>query len=236
MLHKTLGIVLKTIPFRESSVVATIYTEKFGRQSYLINSIRTSKGGGKAALLQPLTVLDLVVYKHEQKKLERISEMKPAFHFQQITFDVVKNTMAFFIAELLYKAIHEDENHQELFDWVVEQLQYLDAEPKISASFHLQFMLDLCRHLGFYPNVLHDNTHLYFDMQNGISTDEIPSHLHYLKGDDCILMNKFLIDTESINNRLQRKRMLQIMAEYFTLHIPGFGKLKSPDVLESVLG
>ena len=83
MLHKTKGIVLKTIPFRESSVVATIYTEKFGRQSYIINSVRTAKGGGKAALLQPLTVLDLVVYKHEQKKLERISEMKPAFYFQQ---------------------------------------------------------------------------------------------------------------------------------------------------------
>lgn len=236
MLHKTLGIVLKTIPFRESSVVATIYTEKFGRQSYLINSVRTSKGGGKAALLQPLTILDLVVYKHEQKKLERISEMKPAFHFRQIHFDVVKNTIAFFIAELLYKAIHEDENHQELFDWVASQLYYLDESNQISASFHLQFMIDLCKHLGFYPHILPDDANLYFDMQNGISTDEIPSHLHYLKGDDFVLIKKMLLNAETINNRFQRKRILQILTEYFALHIPGFGKLKSPDVLESVLG
>ncbi|MEN9521711.1 MAG: repair protein RecO [Bacteroidota bacterium] len=236
MLHKTKGIVLKTIPFRESSVVATIYTEKFGRQSYLINSVRTAKAGGKAALLQPLTILDLVVYKHEQKKLERISELKAAVHYQQIYFDVVKNSIAFFLSELLYKAIHEDENHQELFEWVQSQLIQLDTTTQITPSFHLDFMLELSRHLGFYPQVEIRNKYSYFDLQNGTSTDEVPSHLQYLKQEDNHLFSAFVAQSNSLINRVQRKRILQIMMEYYELHIPGFSKLKSPDVLESVLG
>ncbi|MEY2828686.1 MAG: repair protein RecO [Bacteroidota bacterium] len=236
MLHKTKGIVLKTIPFRESSVVATIYTEKFGRQSYLINSVRTAKGGGKLALLQPLTILELVVYKHEQKKLERINEIKSAVHYQQIYFDVVKNAMAFFIAELLYKAIHEDENHQELFEWVTEQLIGLDTAVQISASFHLNFMLALSGYLGFYPQVEKDENGLYFDLQNGITVHEIPTHLQYIKQADYKLFTSFVTHTDSLTNRLQRKRVLQILMDYYELHIPGFSKLKSPDILETVLG
>jgi DNA repair protein RecO (recombination protein O) len=186
--------------------------------------------------LQPLTVLDLVVYKHEQKKLERISEMKPAFYFHQLNYDVVKSTIWFFMAEIIYKAIHEEECNIDLFDWMVESLQILDETENIDASFHLHFMLELSKHLGFYPHHQAGMNHIYFDLQNGTTTADIPAHLQYLQGNDYLLFIKFIDEPQSINNRIYRKRILQIMVEYFALHIPGFGKLKSPEILESVLG
>ena len=46
MVHKTKGIVLRTVKYGETSVIVTILTELFGLQSYLVNGVRTSSGKG----------------------------------------------------------------------------------------------------------------------------------------------------------------------------------------------
>ena len=62
MLHKIRGIVIKTTDYSESSVVAQIFTEDFGVQSYLINGVKRPKGKIRLSMLQPLHLLDMVVY------------------------------------------------------------------------------------------------------------------------------------------------------------------------------
>ncbi|MBL7720826.1 MAG: recombination protein O N-terminal domain-containing protein, partial [Chitinophagaceae bacterium] len=66
-LHKTKGIVLRTVKYGETSVIVTLFTELFGIQSYLVNGVRASskKGTGKANMFQPAAILDLVVYHNE---------------------------------------------------------------------------------------------------------------------------------------------------------------------------
>ena len=48
MLATTEGIVLHTIKYGESSVIATIYTRDFGRQSYLVNAAHGKHSKNKA--------------------------------------------------------------------------------------------------------------------------------------------------------------------------------------------
>ena len=68
MLYKTRGIALNYIRYRESSIIAKIYTEAFGIQSYIVNGVRSSKSKtNRIALFQPLTLLDMVVY-HKSKE------------------------------------------------------------------------------------------------------------------------------------------------------------------------
>ena len=63
MTHKTKGIVLRVIKYGETSIIATLFTELFGVQTYLVNGIRTSKKtGSKAAMYQPGAILDMEVY------------------------------------------------------------------------------------------------------------------------------------------------------------------------------
>src|SRR6202008_3070019 len=102
-LHKTKGIVLRTVKYGETSVIVTIFTELFGVQSYLINGVRTSakKGTGKASLFQPSAILDLVVYHNELKQLQRIKEFRWDWLYQHILSDVKKNSVALFMIELL---------------------------------------------------------------------------------------------------------------------------------------
>jgi DNA repair protein RecO (recombination protein O) len=58
-LHKTKGLVLRTVKYGETSIIVTIFTELFGVQTYLVNGVRSSskKGAGKAGLFQPAACL-----------------------------------------------------------------------------------------------------------------------------------------------------------------------------------
>ena len=51
--------VLHFIKYGESSVITTIFTRDFGRQSYMVNASRNRKSKNKAGLLQPLFLVDI---------------------------------------------------------------------------------------------------------------------------------------------------------------------------------
>ena len=84
MLHKTLGIVLRSTDYSDSSIIAKIYTEQFGIQSYLIKGAKRKKASVKSNLFQPLSLLELIVYKKEKKQLQTLKEARPEIYFTSI--------------------------------------------------------------------------------------------------------------------------------------------------------
>ena len=112
-LHKTKGIVLRSVKYGETSVIVIIFTELFGVQSFLVNGVRTStkKGTGKANLFQPAAILDLVVYHNELKHLNRIKEFKWSYLYKNIFSDVPKNAVSLFMVELLTKCLKQPESN-----------------------------------------------------------------------------------------------------------------------------
>ncbi|RZL99900.1 MAG: DNA repair protein RecO, partial [Pedobacter sp.] len=103
MLQKTRGIVLKTTLYSESSVVAQIFTEKFGIQSYLINGVKKPRAKISMNMLQPLHLVDMVVYHKNNQGIQRVSELRPAPVFSTIPYDIIKSTVTIFLNEVLYK-------------------------------------------------------------------------------------------------------------------------------------
>ena len=106
-LHKTKGVVLRSVKYGEGSLIVTMFTELFGVQSYLVNGVRTStkKGSGKANLFQPAAILDLVVYHNELRNLQRIREFKWGYLYRDVLSDIKKNAVASFMVELLAKSL-----------------------------------------------------------------------------------------------------------------------------------
>src|SRR3712207_1239703 len=140
MVHKTKGVVLRTVKFGETSIVATVFTELFGLQSYLVNGIRqvSKKGTAKGAYFQPGSMLELVVYKNEFKNLQRIKEYKWSYLYQHLFSDIFKNAVALFAIELLNKCLKEPEPNNELFYFIEDALLHLDeATPAVTANFPL---------------------------------------------------------------------------------------------------
>jgi len=144
MIHKTKGIVLRSVKFGETSLVVTAYTELFGMQSYIVNGVRmaSKKGTPKAVFFQPASILDLIVYHNEFKNLQRLKEFRWAHLYQHILSDVRKNAVALFMIELLNKCLKEPEHNNELFYFIEDALLHLDeASDTVTANFPLFFSL-----------------------------------------------------------------------------------------------
>ena len=244
-LHKTKGLVLRTVKYGETSIIVTIFTELFGVQSYLVNGVRvsTKKGMGKANLFQPAALLDLVVYHHEQKHLNRIKEFKWSYIYQHILSDVRKNAVTLFMVELLTKCLKQPESNPALFHFVEDVFIKLDESNSAAmANLPLFFALHLPFHFGFRITDNHSNEDPFLDLQEGRFVAEQPRHPYFLEDKQAAVTSQLLKvmqpeELEDIKlNHDFRRSLLHIYETYYALHIPDFGTMKSLPVLQEILG
>lgn len=246
MLHKTKGIVLRTVKYGETSLIVAVFTELFGIQSYMVNGVRTStkKGSGKANLFLPGAILDLVVYHNELKNLQRIRDFKWDYLYQHIFSDVRKNAVALFMVEVLTKCLKQPEANPDLFHFVEDAFIHLDeSSNEVMANFPLFFALHLAVFFGVSPNLPEAEAleNLYFDLKEGNFYFKQPEHPHFLHGKHAFITAELLRvrlpqELKEIKlNRSSRRILLHAYEDYYALHIQDFGSLKTLPILKEVL-
>jgi len=248
MLHATKGIVFHSVKYSETSVVARIYTEVLGMQSFLIRGIHSPKSKMRPALFQPMTLLDLVVYHHEKQVMQSVREVHLAHPYQTIPFDIRKSSVMIFINELVYKVIREEEPNADLFHYLWNNCLLLDETEANVSSFHLHVALQLMHHLGIFPNNNYSRGHQVFNMREGLFQHAIPGHQHYLDPVNSLLFHNLLshfnADLKAGNvtgdsfhlTPAVRDQLLETLLVYYRLHLPGFGGMQSHHILHDVLG
>ena len=240
MLHKIHGIVLKTTLYGESSVIVQVFTDKFGIQSYLINGVKKPKAKIPMNILQPLHLLEMVVYHKISTQIQRVAEARPSPVFKSIPYHVVKNTIIQFLNEVLYKSIRQQHTDEHLFDFIYNAISWFDETDEPSVNFHLAFLLKLSRFLGIAPHEQTRNDQKYFDLQEGGFTSVMPIHPHFIdKSDADYFLLLFNTSFEKINeiklDNKNRRLILDKILVYYTLHTASFGQIKSHQILEDVL-
>lgn len=239
MLHKTRGIVLHTTDYSETSIVAKIYTELFGMQSYMVNSVRKKNAKLKSNVFQALSLVELVVYHKERAGLQRIAEAKPMPALKEIPFDVRKSSMALFLDEVLYKSIQEEECNTALFEFIFHSIQILDLQHPVNPDFHLLFLLQYTRHLGFFPVMNYDEINCVFNLQEGHFQTDIPSHPFYIPAHVSRYLHQLLEVLPDYNASVSipveiKRQLIEHLLEYFELHLSTFSGVKSHRVLEQI--
>ncbi len=222
MLQKTGGIVFRYIRFKETSIIATIFTRSYGVQSFIINGVRTKKPKISIALFQPLTLLEMVVYHKETANLQRISEVRCVSQYVSIPYNFKKSGIALFLSEMLYKVIRHESHPQEVFEFITTSLLSLDSLDERFENFHLQFLLKLTRYLGFYP-------------QTATVLKEQLLHGETALGKEIdFLLNNGYSDYLTITNE-QRRILLENIIDFYRIHIEGIGQIHSYKILHEVI-
>jgi DNA repair protein RecO (recombination protein O) len=240
MLHKTRGIVLKTTTYSESSVVVQVFTEKFGIQSYLINGVKKPKAKIPMNMLQPLHLLEMVVYHKQNTQIQRISEARLMPMFKTIPYDVIKSTIVQFLNEVLYKSIRQQHVDEHLFEYLYNAISWFDETEELSVNFHLSFLMKLTRFLGFAPRPQGRPDQKYFDLQDGNFTSLVPLHPYFASSDEgnalmLLLETSFHKNYEIKFSNAYRRSLLDKILIYYQLHTASFGQVKSHQILEEVL-
>lgn len=236
--HKARGIVLHTIRYSETSVIAKIYTDKFGLLSFLVKGIRAAKSKSKASMMQPLSILYMEINYRETRGLQYIKEYSRAYNYTSVPFETLKSTIAMLLLEVLTKAIREHEPNDEVYEFIQESFITLDQEPILNPDFHLLFMLHFARFLGFAPHNNYAEGNRYFEMQEGVFvTSEFGGTVLGRRDSEMLsnLLSTPLYALPEIKlTRADRRSLLYNLIKYYQLHLENFN-LKSPEILETLL-
>ena len=215
MLHKTRAIALHTLPYGEKYLIVTLYTEAFGRMGYIVTPARRGKGGIPQALLMPLSLLELEVEHRNDRDLQRIREARSISTPAALQTHPAKNAEALFLSEVLYRVIREKESDPPLFHFLFDAVRHLDSADAGIAEGR------------------------YFDMMDGIFTDEVPLHGHYLSPDDSRVMARLTRMTFAnmslfAFSRTERATIIGHILDFYRLHLPGLPEFRSLEVLQAL--
>lgn len=235
MIVKTKAIVLSYIRFQEKSLIVKCYTASDGIKSYFVRSaFSNNKSNQKIAYFQPLSILEIVATHKNKGTLEYFKEIRLDTPYQNMYTNIYKSTIAVFIAEVLQHCIKEEEANKVLFEFLETSLILLDHTREIR-NFHIAFLIELSKHLGFYPDT--EAMHLpYFDLHNGTfvpyegtrTLNAIQTQLF-----KSILETNFS-NSNSLHHVQERQAAISLLMEYYEIHLLGFKLPNSIAVLKEV--
>ncbi len=239
MLQTTQGIVIHHIKYSETSVIAKIFTEKFGLQSYILKGVRKRKSKIKTNLLQSLSLVELSVYQKENRNINNIREIKSLYNFSKIPFDIVRSSIVLFIAEVLYKSIREEERNTQLFEFLINSIKFLDISEEKVTNFHLVFLLHFSKYIGFFPRTNYNSQNIYFDLFAGHYKNQKPDHNNFIEPPLSLIFNSLLtLQYENLNkielNNKGRNELLEKILIFYSFHLDSFKEIKSLEVLRQV--
>lgn len=237
--YKARGIVLNTLKYGDSSMVVHLLTDAGGRRSYMVQGVRSSHGrGSKAALFQPMFAVEFEGLESPRMDMHRFKEVRSGIVLQTLPFDVRKSTVALFMAEVLYRLIKESEPNEALFSFVWGSVEALDSITEGVANFHLWFLANLSRFLGFSPGNAYTQGAV-FDMAEGLFTQLKPAHGRFLDARNAEIFRDLLeCDVRYLGeiglNRNQRGEFLDAMMLYYGYHLDAVRAVRSTKILREV--
>ncbi|MBK9291894.1 MAG: DNA repair protein RecO [Bacteroidetes bacterium] len=241
MSHQSRGIVLQQLRYSDSSLIVRIYSEQHGLLTFMVKGAYSRRSRFRPALFQPLNLVDFVANVNPAKDFQYFSEVAVTYPYHSIPNLPDKRTMALFLAELLSKTLMEQGPNPMLFGFLHSSLQWFDLQDAHYTDFHLYFMLELSRFLGFYPRLQAEPDWQVFDLLDGSFRRQPAGLNYYINRDEALLLRKLaetsLQDLHKLDfNLIQRRRLLEILILYYQLHLPVFRGLQSHEVLRTVLG
>lgn len=239
MLQSSKAIVIRTIKYSDSTLIADTYTEKEGRRSFAVHISKTGRGAVKKTLFSPMAILDIEWNEHGASKLPRLRSARPAHIYTSIPFSPVKMAITMFLSEFLSATLRAPVADGPVFEFVSTSLQWLDAEEGNCANFHIVFLLHLSAFIGLAPNFENHSEGSYFNMEDGCFTPMRPATQYIIEPSEAqylptLMRLKYSTAARIAIGRAVRTRLLQGIIQYYSIHLPSFPQLKSPEVLHEM--
>ena len=239
MVYVTKGIVLHHFNYSESSIIIKVYTELFGLQSYIIKGFKNTKSKFKKSLIQPLSIVEIVAYPNSKGDIHLLKDISIAYIAKSLYINIRKTAVVFFLDEIIYKSIKEQEPNQQLFNFINDTIIHLDNIVEKISLFNLFITIQLSKYLGFYPEINYSERNNFFDLVDGLYKSIAPNHSLFIEPELSSVfyqLSKSNIDNYALMSIDYHKRtiLLKKICDYYGVHIINLNEIKSLEVLEKV--
>lgn len=198
MLSKTQAIVLHLSPYKDNSSILHLYSEEYGR-------ISCSVFGNKYKFLKiPLNIIEVELYQKSDQSKIQLREAQLTQINNNIEQDICKQTIALFIAEILYRVLKHELKDSNLYQFLVAIINELNSTSH-PENVHILFLLGFAERLGFA---------LDYEAEENKSIVELLA--------------------KTTLSRQERQSLLNKLCLYFEQHIEDFAMPKSLEVLQSI--
>lgn len=233
MKYKSRAIALSYLKQGESSIIAKIFTEEKGLQSFIVKGVRAKKAKKKLGLFQPLQLLNINANLITKNSLQYISEITIAHNQVSDGIDMKKNFISIFVAEVISKVLLETEKDKALFKFIWELKNNLSNFEKINPNFPLIFMIGLSEQLGFLPSKDQIDGD-YFNLEFGEFTNNQQQLNYFIKKENSYYLRK-LLENKDINIPYKnRNKILLHLIKYYKLQHHELKNMTSHLIIESL--
>lgn len=239
MAEKIIALVIDIVKHSDRHDVAIIFSRERGRIACLVPAAASRGRKSRAGMMIPLSIISAETRFVAGKELQSVSRISPIEIWGNLHSDPIKLTIGFFLREFLNRYLRDTPSDNQLWDYLSASLRVLDAMKHGVANFHISFLTGLLHFAGIQPDLSGYRRGIAFDMRAGRFTQFIPPHpdsimppesdfIPLLSRINMANLHKFKFSAE------QRRALLARLLQYYSVHLPGFGNLKSPDILSEI--
>jgi DNA repair protein RecO (recombination protein O) len=151
--EKTIGIVLRVIPFSETSCIVTMFTRDFGKVTTMAKGARRPKSPFEAAL-DVLALCRIVFLNKNPEAMGLLTEAKLERRFRSATRSLDRLYAGYYIIELLNSLTDDGDPHPELFELTTQVIEKIDSTESLEEDLGrtlLNYELKMLEILGHLP-------------------------------------------------------------------------------------
>ncbi|WP_411897445.1 DNA repair protein RecO [Elizabethkingia occulta] len=217
------GFLISYLKYGENDAVLHIYTHNEGYKSYFLKGIY-SKRNKKKALLQFLFEIQFTT-NPKASGLPLISDLQA--YGQLPEWNIKTNTLQFFIADILSNILRNEAQNESIYSKISGFIDQLKEE---NISAHVHFLIILTEDFGIKPLL---NDAIYLNPEKGIY-EHFSSH-HCFDDSTSALWKSILEEGYSVKlTNTERRRLLESILVYYSIHIPEFKNPASLEVLQQI--
>ena len=220
---KTKGIVIKSVDYKDSDKIVTIFSADFGIIKARVRGVKKPKAK-LAFAIQPFAFLDLILI--EKGGFYTLINASSIDQFFDLSYDFDKYIFCLAALEVCEKTIRENDINKELFVLLLNLLKnscYGEVSPMIA---FIKFMLESLKFLGFAMSInkcpccgndLSNNIFAFSYDFNGMLCAKCSNkfeHLDLTIGEFTILKNIEITDSQKLSNLkfLSRNDLISVIS------------------------
>ena len=231
-------LVLRTLRYADDRLIVEALARTQERVSFIVRITHSPRAAVRHTLFTPLAVIDIEWNRPRNGQLGKPLSARVALPRLTLHTVPAKTAVVLFLAEMLLHVVHSEEADTAIFDFVEAALQWFDTAEQNFANFHLVFLMRLTRFLGIAPDLSQAGLP-YFDLIGGRFVAIRPMHAHLLEGEEAsVFANLLRMNFSTMHlfrfSRAQRNRILDVLIDYYRLHLAAMPELNSPDVLRTL--
>ncbi len=245
MIVKTEAIVLRTVQYGETSLIATLFTQSHGIQAVIAKGARRPKSKF-SAYLNIGQVLEVVFYHKTTRGVQTLSEASYLIKLDQLRFDVEKMALTVTMMELAAQILHENEVNEPLFSFLKEMLKWVNQQKEVSRTVFPYVQLRVIEKIGIglqfdETNGEDESAKGYLNIETGfISPESAGAESVLLTSYQFTFLKELL---HSNNSGLLKKKfkknelseLIEYLDRYIRYHVDGVKPRKSDAIFDTIL-